>query len=195
MRKVHRTKRGLPNSIFFLFLFQGTINFAHVSRNSTQFIVTPQKEDQSLNLAVSANYRDFNTGMHWMCAADRTADLGKMEPEVMSVSSRSITIQLRSDHICTSLLEGYNITYCRVHRQHNNAGEKAACADKPITRTILGTAKKFVIENLKPFSVYKIELLVFSKLKTGKMSDPLIVHTKEEGKLFHSPEVRGITLI
>ncbi|XP_005191927.1 cytokine receptor isoform X2 [Musca domestica] len=159
---------------------KGTINFAHVSRNSTQFIVTPQKEDQSLNLAVSANYRDFNTGMHWMCAADRTADLGKMEPEVMSVSSRSITIQLRSDHICTSLLEGYNITYCRVHRQHNNAGEKAACADKPITRTILGTAKKFVIENLKPFSVYKIELLVFSKLKTGKMSDPLIVHTKEE---------------
>ncbi|XP_061395881.1 cytokine receptor-like [Musca vetustissima] len=160
---------------------KGTINFAHVSRDSTEFIVTPQKDDQSLNLAVSANYRDFNSGMHWMCAADITADLGKMEPELMSISSRSITIQLRSDHICTSLLEGYNITYCRVHRQHNNIGDKVACADKPITHTILGTAKKFVIEKLRPYSVYKIELLVFSKFKTGKMSDPLIVQTHEEG--------------
>ncbi|XP_073828659.1 cytokine receptor-like isoform X2 [Musca autumnalis] len=159
---------------------EGTINFKHVGPNSTQYIVKPQKDDQSLNLAVSANYRDFNSGMHWMCAADRTADLGKMEPELMSISSRSITIQLRSDHICTSLLKGYNITYCRLHRQHKNVAEKAVCADKPITHPISGRAKKFVIDKLKPYSSYKIELLVYSEFKTGKLSDSLIVNTTEE---------------
>lgn len=120
--------------------------------------------------------------MHWtMCTADVTSDLAKIEPEIISTGSRSITVQWSSDRVCSSLLEGYNLTYCRLHHIEN--ADKAACMEEPITITIPNTAKKHEIKKLKPYSTYKIEMLMFSKLKAGKLSDPQIVKTNEEGKL------------
>ncbi|XP_013097747.2 cytokine receptor isoform X1 [Stomoxys calcitrans] len=158
---------------------EDSINFKHVNKNTTMFETS--SEDKSLNMAVSANYRLFNSGMHWSpCAADGTSDLAKMEPEKYA-SARSITLQWDSEHVCQSLVEGYNITYCRLHRKHNTDGEKSTvCAEEPITRTLPGRDKKFVIENLHPFSTYKVEMLMFSKYKHGKMSEPQIVSTTEE---------------
>lgn len=117
-----------------------------------------------------------------MCAADITSDLAKMEPEVIFISSRNITVQWSSDHVCPSLLEGYNITYCRLHHGHSDSNEKLTCAEKPITHLVPSNRTKFLIKKLHPHSTYQIQMVMYSKVKYGKLSDVLIVNTTEEGK-------------
>ncbi|XP_075159104.1 cytokine receptor-like isoform X2 [Haematobia irritans] len=167
-----QSKKATPNDC------EGTVNFEHVSKNTSVFKTKPQREDKNLNMAVSANYHDFNSGMHWMCAADGTSDLPTMELEIYSISARNITVKWRSDHVCPSLLEGYSFTYCRLRQDFNNA-EKSVCSD-PITGKLRVSAKELVIRGLDPFSTYKIEMLMFSKFKPGKMSEPLIIKTAED---------------
>ncbi|KAM7350750.1 cytokine receptor-like isoform 2-T4 [Cochliomyia hominivorax] len=161
---------------------EGTIYFKHVDKDSTNFETTPQNQDKYFNLAISANYRDFNTGMHWtMCLADVTSELIKLEPEIIDIKNRSITVQWSTDRVCSSHVEGFNLFYCRV--QHLAKNEKHSfhnCLEEPINVTIANTAKKYTMKNLKPYSSYKIQMNMFSKLKPGNMSDVQIINTAED---------------
>ncbi|KAI9588952.1 hypothetical protein GQX74_007121, partial [Glossina fuscipes] len=174
-----QSKQAVPNEC------RDTIQFQHVGKENTRFATLPQEQEQTLNLAVSANYLEYNSGMHWtMCTADIASDLVKLEPEFSVTSPRSISVQWSSDRVCSSLLEGYNLTYCRIHRTTtniiSNGFESLPCMEDTTTVTIPSTAKKFVVNNLKPFSSYKIEMYMFSKLKKGKVSETQVINTTEE---------------
>ncbi|XP_037828715.1 cytokine receptor-like isoform X2 [Lucilia sericata] len=167
---------------------EGTIFFEHVSKESTQYYTSPQKQEEvQYNLAVSANYRDFNTGMHWtMCSADVTSELVKLEPEIIDVKSRSITVQWSTDRVCSSLVEGFNLIYCRIQRPSTNHIFKREdnsnhnCLEEPTKLTIENTAKRYTMQNLKPYSSYKIQMNMFSKLTPGNLSDAQIIYTHED---------------
>lgn len=140
---------------------------------------------------MSANYRDFNTGMHWtMCSADVTSELVKLEPEIIDIKNRSITVQWSPDRVCSSLVEGYHLIYCRIQRTSGTQivkkedGSDENCLDEPTTYTIPNTAKKYTIKDLQPYSWYKIQMNMFSKLKSGNLSDAQFINTHEDGKLF-----------
>ena len=126
--------------------------------------------------------------MHWtMCSADVTSELVKLEPEIISIQNRSITVQWSTDRVCPSLIEGYNLTYCRTeslarNKTVNTDDSELRCLEDRMHKTIANTAKKFTIKNLKPYSTYKIQMNMFSKLSQGNLSDPQIVNTEEDGK-------------
>lgn len=159
-----------------------------MARNVLRFETEPQEQEQPMNFAVSANYLDYNTGMHWtMCTVDISSELVKLEPILTTPSPRMINVQWSLDRVCSSLLEGFNLTYCRVQRVFTNNSiiinsSAVPCLEKSITVTIPSVEKRYIINNLIPYSMYKIEMYMFSKLKTGKVSDPLIISTREGGK-------------
>ncbi|XP_065362963.1 cytokine receptor-like isoform X2 [Calliphora vicina] len=167
---------------------EDTVLFQHVGKESTLFNISAQKDDEiPLNFAVSANYRDFNTGMHWtMCSADVTSELVKLEPEIIDKTSRSITVQWSTDRVCSSLVEGYHLIYCRI--QHSSGSQickreddsDESCLEESTTYTISNTAKKYTIKDLEPYSRYKIQINMFSKLKSGNLSDAQCINTHED---------------
>lgn len=163
-----------------------TILFKQVNETATSFDVVA-KPEQSFNLAVSANYPDFNSGMHWtMCAADVTSELAQLEPETRDVKARSIILQWSSERVCSSLVEGFTLKYCRINNRlmstnHIDNAEQT-CLEDLTTLTIPNTQKKYIMNNLKPFSSYKIQMNMFSKMRPGNFSNALIVDTTEEGK-------------
>lgn len=158
-----------------------------MTRNVLRFETEPQEQEQPMNFAVAANYLDYNTGMHWtMCTVDISTELVKLEPVLSTPLPRMINVQWSLDRVCSSLLEGFNLTYCRVQRISTNSNvtinsESVPCVEKPITVTIPSVEKRYNINNLVPYSLYKVEMYMFSKLKTGKVSDPQIISTKEGG--------------
>lgn len=118
--------------------------------------------------------------MHWaMCTAEETSDLMKLDPEVTATSARSVKVQWSSECIYTSILEGYNLTYCQI--RNNESIESASCIDNATSAKIDTTAKEYEIFGLNAFSTYKIEVYMFSKVKKGPSSDSLLVMTTEDG--------------
>ncbi|XP_053951853.1 cytokine receptor [Anastrepha ludens] len=183
---------------------RGSIHFRHVSRETQRFATEPQvaEHDHSLTLAVSANYLDYNTGMHWTsCSVDVNADFEPMEPEVQSISATELRVQWSSKTVCPSILNGYNLTYCEVENTHDTDSitppsvgsglfesftsgktvptEKAACKGLSTTITIDKNLNKCNISGLKPYTLYRMEMFMFSNIKVGKPSEPLLVRTFE----------------
>ncbi|XP_004518381.1 cytokine receptor [Ceratitis capitata] len=183
---------------------RGSIHFRHVSSKTQRFATEPQKaeHDHSLTLAVSANYLGYNTGLHWTsCSVDVNADFEPMEPEVLSISATDLRVQWSSKTVCPSILSGYNLTYCEVASTPDtfsisppsvgggmfepfNSGktvpaEKAVCTSMPINVIIDKNSNKFNITGLKPYTLYRLEMFMFSNTKSGKPNDPLLVRTFE----------------
>lgn len=124
-----------------------------------------------------------------MCSADVNSELIKLEPEIIDIKNRSITVQWSTDRVCSSLVEGYSLVYCQIQPQTLNQVDKGrflahSCLEEPIKLTIPNTAKKYLIKNLQPYSSYKIQMNMFSKLASGNYSDAQIINTHEDGKCF-----------
>lgn len=183
---------------------QGSIHFRQVSSKTQRFATEPQsaEHDHSLTLAVSANYIDYNTGMHWTsCSVDVNADFEPMEPEILSISATELRVQWSSKTVCPSILSGYNLTYCEVANTPDTdsitppsvdsglfepfssaktlPAERAACVSAPTNITIDKNWNKFNITGLKPFTLYRLEMFMFSNVKAGKPNDQLLVRTFE----------------
>ncbi|XP_011176919.1 cytokine receptor [Zeugodacus cucurbitae] len=185
---------------------RGSIHFRHVSSKTHRFATEPQsvEHDHSLTLAVSANYMDYNTGMHWTsCSVDVNADFEPMEPEVLSTTATELRVQWSSKTVCPSILSGYNLTYCEVadtttvderatppsvaddlfepfsRSAKTVRAEKAACINTPTTIQIDKNWNKFNITGLKPFTQYRLEMFMFSHEKAGKPNEQLLVRTYE----------------
>lgn len=135
-------------------------------------------EEHTLNLAVSANYENFNTGLHWTdCTMDVNSDLVKMDPDYVA-SANSIKVHWSVNGVCPSILDGFNITYCEV--AHDNVtAENATCLHQTISKLAKKNDKKYNIINLKPFTTYKISMFMFQGSKKGKPSDPKLERTLE----------------
>lgn len=146
------------------------LNFTTKSQNAL--------EEHTLNLAVSANYYKFNTGLHWTdCTMDVSNDLVKMDPELMA-SANSIRVQWGVGPVCPSILDGFNITYCEV--LNNAVPENATCLSNNFTTKQAGkNDKKYNLDDLKPYTTYKVTMFMFSRTKKGKPSEPQVVRTLE----------------
>ncbi|XP_061392662.1 cytokine receptor [Musca vetustissima] len=166
-------KRALPNEC------KESMHFQEVPATQLNFTTEKQNphEEHTLNLAVSANYDTFNTGLHWTaCTMDVNSDLVKADPELTSMSN-SIKVQWSVERVCTSILLGFNLTYCEV--ADNVPADNATCLDHPHTVTLAKKDKVYNIEDLKPFTMYKVSMYMFSRNKVGKPSDPQLMRTLE----------------
>lgn len=157
------------------------MHFQQVPSNQLNYTTQSQNasEERILNLAVSANYYKFNTGLHWTdCSMDIVnTDLVKMEPE-LTATVNSIRMQWSVERVCPSILDGFNITYCEI--ASNVVLENATCLhNKVISKIAMKYDKKFTIEKLKPFTSYKVSMLMFWRTKKGQPSDAQIVRTLE----------------
>lgn len=156
------------------------MHFQQVTANQLNFTTEKQNplEEHTLNLAVSANYDNFNSGLHWTaCTMDVNSDLVKTEPEMIAMNSSSIKVQWRVERVCTSILLGFNLTYCEV--ADDISSENATCLDPPRTVTLEKQVKSYIMRNLKPFTMYKVTMYMFSPNKKGKPSDPQLMRTLE----------------
>lgn len=162
--------------------------FKTIDKDKTQYTPKLKDNDKYYNLAVSANYHDFTSGMHWtMCLADVTSELIKLEPEIIEIKNRSITLQWNTDRVCSSHIEGFNLFYCRVSSQNEHD-----CLEKEKHVNISNTKKKHEIKHLKPYSSYKIQMNMYSKLKTGNLSDVKIITTQEDGKFYRWTYIKNL---
>ncbi|XP_017471871.1 PREDICTED: cytokine receptor-like isoform X1 [Rhagoletis zephyria] len=148
------------------------IGFRQLNRNARNFKI---QQSQPLVLAVAANYPDFYTGMHWAkCTADVSNDLEKLEPEIVEKKAYSITVRWSSERVCASLIKGYTITYCKT-----KSATKLKCLDKTISISVDKNDNKFEITNLEPDSTYKMEMVMYSDVQSGPISDELVLQTNE----------------
>ncbi|KAH8415331.1 hypothetical protein KR222_004584 [Zaprionus bogoriensis] len=148
----------------------GSIHFEHVAPDQLQF-TTRSAQPISLNMAVSANYADRNTGMHWMsCSRDVYDDLAKMEPTIEEVTNSSLTVKWSTERVCPAILSGYNLTYC----QRSN-GKPDNCT----TKVLDPNAVDYVVQSLEPYTYYSVKMFMYSTSRASKYSDELIVRTGE----------------
>ncbi|XP_037930826.1 cytokine receptor [Teleopsis dalmanni] len=160
------SKRALQNEC------NESIHFEDFGPNVKTF--TSKSQEHTLNLAVSANFVGFNTGMHWSpCTMDENSDLIKMDPSAQQISASAITIQWSSESICVSILDGYNVTYCEVEFKNKS------CSNLPTYIIVDKNLKKLTISYLKPYTIYKIQMRMYSHVNEGKMSDPIYLQTLE----------------
>lgn len=148
----------------------GSIHFEDVPSDRLQF-TTRSSQPISLNMAVSANYVDRNTGMHWMsCSRDVYDDLAKMEPSIEEITNSSLTVKWSTERVCPAILMGYNLTYC----QRSN-GKPDNCT----TKVLDPNSVDYVIYSLEPYTYYSVKMFMYSSSRASKYSDELIVRTGE----------------
>ncbi|KAL7743237.1 hypothetical protein ACLKA6_016181 [Drosophila palustris] len=148
----------------------GSIHFEHVAKDRLQF-TTQSAQPISLNMAVSANYGDRNTGMHWMsCSRDVRDDLLKMEPTIEEITNSSLAVKWSTERVCPAILTGYNLTYC-----HRPAGKPDNCT----TKVLDSNAVDYTIHNLEPYTYYSVKMFMYSSSRASKYSDELINRTGE----------------
>lgn len=160
-------------------IFQSSFDFQHIDSTLNNFNTLPQHNDSDLIMAVSANYKNkYSSGLHWSkCLANENWDLVPVKVETSQKTSQNITIQWSSQLICTSMVDGYNLTYCQIDESTRE------CLNEPVTIILDDDNRKYTINNLKPFTAYKMQMYMFSKKQNGPLGEEIIVQTSQEGKL------------
>ncbi|XP_030378690.1 cytokine receptor-like [Scaptodrosophila lebanonensis] len=150
---------------------EGSIHFKNVSSTVREF-TREVDQTKTLNMAVSANFERFNTGMHWLiCTRDITDDLDKMEPIIDKVTSTSLTVKWSTERVCPVILTGYNLTYCQRSEDKPDNCTTVVIRDR--------YSKVYEIHNLEPYTYYGVRMLMFSETKASKYSDDRINRTDE----------------
>ncbi|XP_016973056.1 cytokine receptor [Drosophila rhopaloa] len=148
---------------------EGSIRFAEVS--SGQQLFTTARDQPSLHMAVSANYRSHNTGLRWLiCSSDKKDDLAKMEPSIDVATSTTLTVSWGTERVCAVILAGYNLTYCQ-----RSTGRPDNCTTVKVDRY----TNKHVIQGLVPYTEYSVKMLMYSETRASKYSDELVNRTGE----------------
>lgn len=159
---------------------QGPISYQYLDKYTTNFTTEPK--DRSLNLAISANYPNYNKGMQWArCSGDISSELMKMELEPFALNESSILVKWNSGSVCASILKGYNLTFCLA-----TFDEK--CSSIPTTVELLREKqeyKNYTISNLPPYTNVCLTMLMYSSTRLGRRSDLYCTRTKASGKVTH----------
>ncbi|XP_002067532.3 cytokine receptor [Drosophila willistoni] len=149
----------------------GSMHFEQVPNTARQF-TTMGNQMPSLNMAVSANYVNHNTGMRWLiCTQDMNDDLAKMQPTIDAATKSTLVVKWSNERVCPVILSGYNLTYCQ-----RSTGKPDNCTTVVIRDRY---AKQYEIRDLVPYTDYSVKMLMFSKSTASKYSDELVNRTAE----------------
>jgi cytokine receptor domeless len=166
------SKNELPNQC------ESSINFTHVNAGTHSFSFPT---NQTINFAVSANQGQMTSGMVWaMCTAAESNDIGKLKTIwIPKMEPTRMVIQWKLECVDSSIVEGYNLTYCPISSPRN-----IDCKEPPISINITGgrDVTKHEIDNLRPYTTYKTLISMFSKTRMGPESEPLVNTTMESCK-------------
>ncbi|XP_058983188.1 cytokine receptor [Musca domestica] len=157
-------KIELPNQC------KGPISYKYLDKYTTNFTTEPK--DRSLNLAISANYPHYNKGMQWArCSAEVSSELMKVELEVTAINDSSVLVKWNSGSVCSSILKGYNLTYCQV-------SDERKCISPQHTIQLFREYRNYTIQRLSPYTTVCITMFMFSPSNQGPVSEYTCVRTK-----------------
>ncbi|XP_061395883.1 cytokine receptor-like [Musca vetustissima] len=157
-------KIELPNQC------KGPISYKYLDKYATNFTTEPK--DRSLNLAISANYPHYNKGMQWArCSAEVSSELMKVELEVTAINDSSVLVKWNSGSVCSSILKGYNLTYCQ-------ASDDKKCTSPQHTIQLFREYRNYTIQNLRPYTTVCLTMFMFSTGNQGPDSEYTCVRTR-----------------
>uniref|UniRef100_U5ERE7 Putative cytokine receptor n=1 Tax=Corethrella appendiculata TaxID=1370023 RepID=U5ERE7_9DIPT len=162
------TKSNSPNDC------ESTINFAEVTAKTNKYQLI--YKNSSINFGVSANSNASSSGIVWAsCTVTQKSDIGKLKTAwIAATQATYIEFEWKLECGDNAVLEGYNITYCSISDPIT-----LLCKEKEYSLNITKGLTKYRIEELKPYTTYKIHISMFSKDRRGPLSDPLVNTTLE----------------
>uniref|UniRef100_A0A182QVX9 Fibronectin type-III domain-containing protein n=1 Tax=Anopheles farauti TaxID=69004 RepID=A0A182QVX9_9DIPT len=152
----------------------GSINFTTVAPDQTTYVLSDA--GSSLNFAVAANSGQLSSGMVWAaCTATHKTDIGKLKTIwITNMTARRISLKWKTE--CGDVAHtGYIIYYCPIITPR-----KLDCKEPELTVNVTDkNHDNSLLENLKPYVTYKIEIAMYSETHIGPRSDPLVNTTRE----------------
>jgi cytokine receptor domeless len=159
-----------------------SINFTQVTGTTHSFNYTTSN---STNFAVSANWGNTSSGMVWaMCTAAESNDIGKLKTIwIPKMESTRMVIHWKLECVDSSIVEGYNLTYCPISSPRN-----IDCKEPPVFVNITGGREvtKYGINDLRPYTTYKTLISMYSNTKVGPES--VLINTTMESCKYHPHE-------
>ncbi|XP_058121712.1 cytokine receptor-like [Anopheles coustani] len=163
-----KTNSNSPNDC------KGSINFTTVPSNQTTFVLG--NGGVALNFAVSANADQHSSGMVWAaCTATHKTDIGKLKP-ILITETASSSIHLQWNTECGDVVHtGYMIFYCNI-----NEPRMQDCKEPELSINVTNKNQhSYLLENLKSYATYKIEIAMYSETHIGPRSEPAFNTTRE----------------
>jgi Fibronectin type III domain len=159
---------------------ESDIDFKEFPANETVFEF---KSDQTVNFAISANSKTSTSGMIWAkCTTANVNEIGKIKYIwIPKLTSREIEIAWKLECTDSGIVAGYEIEYCPV-KQPKTLECKEPEEKRNLTTSLEDT--KYTLTNLRPYTIYKIIIRMFSNSTMGPASEPMSNTTLEDGKLF-----------
>lgn len=152
----------------------GSINFSTVAANQTTFVLN--NGGVALNFAVSANSGQLSSGMVWAaCTATHKTDIGKLKTIwITETVSSSINLQWKTE--CGDVVHtGYMIYYCNI-----NEPRMQDCKEPELSINVTNENQhQCLLDNLKSYATYKIEIAMYSETHIGPRSEPVFNTTRE----------------
>lgn len=161
------------------FRCSGNLSWIHVSQGTRAYNITLQDEKVNYHFAIAANTNNSTSGMVWAtCIVPYNGTLNKMKKiTLIATSKSSIRVSWRLD--CSErigIVTGFNIYYCPV-----SVNDTASpCIGSEKNKFVNGShEEKSVIENLMPFTYYKVVVAAVTRAGEGEHSNGKIVRTAE----------------
>ncbi|XP_012522473.1 uncharacterized protein LOC105828601 [Monomorium pharaonis] len=157
----------------------GYLDWVHVPKNTTIYNVTVPYPSKVYQFAISVNTEKGSSGMIWSsCTVIHNKVLGKMKSVwINRIGSDFIEVGWKLD--CSDrigIIEGFNIYYCPIMSPLN-----VNCNGPILNSTIKADARTIhgVVDKLKPYTTYMLNVAVLTKSGEGLRSDPLYNTTLE----------------
>lgn len=152
-------------------------NVENTFQNKTFIASVTLPTDDIYQMAVSAETKDFSSGMVWAtCTIIQNRVVSKLKNvKVFDIQTTTAHISWQLD--CSDrvgIVTGYQVEYCPVASKD----EKEKCSTLKQTLNITGEAVNARIENLTPWTWYKMGVRVITRGGMGEISDPSINQTK-----------------
>lgn len=158
---------------------QGYLDWVHVPENTTIYNITVPDPFKVYQFAISVNTEKGSSGMIWSsCTVIHNKVLGKMKSVwINRIGSHFIEVGWKLD--CSDrigIIEGFKIYYCPIMSPLN-----VNCKSPMLNRTIKANAHTIhgIVDNLKPYTTYMLNVAVLTKSGEGLHSDPLYNTTLE----------------
>jgi cytokine receptor domeless len=160
------SKSELPNNCL------NSINFEHLPPNVTFFSM---RSPMTLNFAIAANSGASTSGMVWAaCTAAQSTDIGKIKTFWRSsLGSTDVKLEWKVECADLSIAKGYIIEYCPFVDP-----KMPDCQFPEKKENITGTSS-YTLTGLRSYTLYKINIRMYSNSTIGPPSDPMEFTTLE----------------
>jgi cytokine receptor domeless len=158
---------------------ESSIDYAYVNASTSSYKLS--NKSSSLNFAVAANSRSAilpsgytSSGMVWAsCTVTQKTDIGKLKT-IWIRTMQPTYMELKWNLECGdyAVVKGFKIFYCPIQ-------DPKTLKCKEEEKVIDTTEKSQKIPNLRPYTTYKIEVAMYSNVRQGPRSEPLINTTLE----------------